>query len=381
MIFNPKAALVLNDVVITQKNYRDLIDSTPFAEEWSQNIVKFLNDFFNQSPLIELSTSGTTGHPKISKVLKEKLVYSAEATCRYFNLKSGDTALLSLSSSYIAAKMMVVRALALGLTLYVVKPSSNPLLDNNLPEDIDFAPFVPIQISSMIHNDLSLGKLIKIKQIIVGGTSVSYSLCEEIKKLPNRFYETFGMTETLSHVAIRSINDPENTSGTFNALPGITFEADHCNCLVINAPELLDGQLITNDMVELTNPVSFLWKGRFDHMINSGGIKINPETIEQQLEPFISGGYFIGSVPDAHLGEKMVLIIEDLPNNLHLCRLFEQMNDILPKYHVPKEVYQTSILLRNNNGKILRSEILKEIHIGSKKYQVVSSKKEGSESN
>ena len=167
MKFHPKAVLILNDVEITQKNYHDVFVSNPFTEDWSQGIVSFLNDFLNQSPLIELSTSGTTGQPKKNLILKEKMVYSAEATGRYFNLKPCDTALLSLSSSYIAAKMMVVRSLTLGLTLYIVKPTSNPLLDNNLPENIDFAPFVPVQISSMIHNDLSLEKLIKIKQIII----------------------------------------------------------------------------------------------------------------------------------------------------------------------------------------------------------------------
>jgi O-succinylbenzoic acid--CoA ligase len=375
-MFHPKARLMMDDVIITHENYRGLLVSNPFTEDWNQGILLFLKDFLNESPQIELSTSGTTGQPKKSLILKEKMLFSAYATGRYFNLKPEDTALLSLSSSYIAAKMMVVRALALGLTLFIVKPSSNPLLDTNLPEEIDFAPFVPLQISSMIHNDFSLKKLIKISQIIIGGSNVNYLLTEEIKKLPNKFFETFGMTETLSHVAIRPVNDRQDTAGAFTALPGITFETDNRNCLVINAPELLDSKLITNDVVELTNPVSFFWKGRFDNMINSGGIKINPEVIEKQLEPFIKSDYFVGSVPDDQLGEKMVLIIEDLPNNLHLCKLFEQMNDVLPKYHIPREVYLLSTFHRNNSGKILRKEIVKELLIGSKKYQVVCKKDE-----
>ncbi len=371
MNFHPKSILIMNDVVINHKNYLSIIQSNRFTQDWSQDTILFLKDFLNNSSQLELKTSGTTGKPKSNWIAKAKMVYSARLTGSYFDLKPGDLALLSLSSSYIASKMMIVRALTLGLTLYIVKPSSNPLLETNLPKKIDFAPFVPLQMTSMIDNELSLPRLKKIKQIIVGGGNLNYHLLEEIKHLPNKVYETFGMTETLSHIAVRRINDPQNNSLKFNALPGITFETDIRNCLVIDAPEISDEKLVTNDVIELSSPTSFEWKGRIDNMINSGGIKISAEAIEKQLEPFINSSFFVGSVPDNQLGEKVVLIIEDLPNNLHLCKLFEQMNEILPKYHVPKAMYAIPLLKRNINGKILRKEILEGLNEKSNKYQVV----------
>ena len=371
MIFHPKAILIMNDEVINPKNYLSIIQSNQFTEDWAQDIMFFLNDYLNDSSQLELKTSGTTGKPKSNWIDKVKMVYSARLTGSYFDLKSGDLALLSLSSSYIAAKMMIVRALTLGLTLHIVKPSSNPLLESNLPQIIDFAPFVPLQMATMIDNELSLSGLKKIKKIIVGGGNLNYHLSEEIKQLPNKIYETFGMTETLSHVAVRRINDHNNKSLKFNALPGISFETDNRSCLVIDAPEILGEKLVTNDVVKLSDPNSFEWKGRIDNMINSGGIKISPETIEKQLEPYINNPFFVGSVPDNQLGEKVVLIIEDLPNNLHLCNLFELMNEVLPKYHVPKVMYAIPVLKRNSNGKILRKDILEELDEKSNNYQVV----------
>lgn len=361
MNFHPKTVLIIGDEVITSENYYDILQSNKFTDDWAQSIISFLNDFLNESSQLEVSTSGTTGQPKSNWISKEKMVYSAQLTGNFFDLKPGDLALLSLSGSYIAAKMMIVRALTLGLTLHIVKPSSNPLLENNLPQRFDFAPFVPFQMTAMIHNELSLSRLKKIKQIIIGGSHINYQLLEEIKLLPNKVYETFGMTETLSHIAVRWINDSQNKSGNFNALPGISFETDTRSCLVIHAPKLLDEKLVTNDVIELTTPTSFEWKGRIDNVINSGGIKISPETIEKQLERFINSSFFVGSVPDNQFGEKVVLIIEDLPNNLHLCELLEQMNEVLPKYHVPKAIYAVPVLKRNNNGKILRKEILEEL--------------------
>ncbi len=371
MIFHPKAILIMNDVEINQKNYLSIIQSNRFTEDWTKDIMLFLKDFLNDSSQLELKTSGTTGIPKSNWIAKAKMVYSARLTGSYFVLKSGDLALLTLSSSYIAAKMMIVRALTLGLTLHIVKPSSNPLLETNLPKKIDFAPFVPLQIATMIDNELSLSRLKKIKKIIVGGGNLNYHLSEKIKQLPNKVYETFGMTETLSQVAVRRINDPQNNSLLFNALPGISFETDNRNCLVIDAPEILAEKLVTNDVIELSSPKSFEWKGRIDNMINSGGIKISPESIEKQLESFINSSFIVGAVPDNQLGEKVVLIIEDLPNNLHLCKLFEKMNEILPKYHVPKAIYAVLELKRNSNGKILRKEILDELDEKSSKYQEI----------
>ena len=272
MIFHPQTVLVLNKMIITKENHLDVIQSNQFSEDWCHEVISFLNDFLNQSSQIKLSTSGTTGQAKVNWVAKEKMVYSATATGNYFNLKPGNSAFLSLSSSYIASKMMIVRALTLGLAFYIVKPSSNPLLDYDLPSDIDFAPFVPLQLTAMLQNDLSRDKLKRIKQIIIGGSTINYALSEEIKKIPNKVFETFGMTETLSHVAVRQINNSPDSPTYFNALPEISFETDNRNCLIIHAPRLLDGKLVTNDVIDLVNSTSFLWKGRIDYVINSGGI-------------------------------------------------------------------------------------------------------------
>ena len=199
---------------------------------------------------------------------------SAQLTGKTFELKEGDSTLLCMPMKYVAGKMMVVRALALGLDLKVVEPSSSPLKGLNKP--IDFAAMVPLQLEK------SLNQLDKVKTLIVGGGQVNPALVDKLRDISTQVYETYSMTETLTHVAIKPLNGP-NKQDVFQALDGVQFEIDERDCLVIHAPMLNPNPVLTNDLVALIDETSFHWLGRYDNVINSGGIKIIPEKVEAKL--------------------------------------------------------------------------------------------------
>ncbi|HIC38349.1 MAG TPA: O-succinylbenzoic acid--CoA ligase, partial [Candidatus Marinimicrobia bacterium] len=270
---------------------------------------------------------------------------SAELTRKTFGLKKGDSALLCMPMKYVAGKMMVVRALELGLDLKVVEPSSNPL--KYMDEIIDFAAMVPFQLEN------SLNDLDQVKTLIVGGGQVSQQLIEKLQKISTQIFETYGMTETLTHVAIKPLNGP-NISDLFRALDGIRFEKDDRGCLAIHASALNPVPIVTNDLVELIDENSFRWLGRFDNVINSGGIKIIPEVVEAKLLSIIPNNrFFINGESDESLGEKVVLVVEG--------NVIEISFDSLEKFEKPKEIYFISEFLETESGKIRRGETLKII--------------------
>ena len=240
---------------------------------------------------------------------------------------------------------MVVRALELGLDLKVVEPSSNPL--NGIKEIIDFSAMVPFQLEN------SLNQLNKIKTLIIGGGQVSPKLVEKLQIESTQVYETYGMTETLTHVAIKPLNGP-NISDLFRALDGIHFEKDDRGCLAIHASALNPVPIVTNDLVELIDENSFRWLGRFDNVINSGGVKIIPELVEAKLLSIIPNNrFFINGESDESLGEKVVLVVEG--------NVIEISFDSLEKFEKPKEIYFISEFLETESGKIRRGETLKII--------------------
>ncbi|MFQ6678781.1 MAG: enolase C-terminal domain-like protein, partial [Fidelibacterota bacterium] len=310
----------------------------------------FVAEWLSPGKTMELQTSGSTGEPKILTVQKEWMSNSAQLTGRTFGLKKGETALLCLPMKYIAGKMMVVRALELDLDLKVVEPSSRPL--EEIEDTVGFTAMVPLQLEK------SLNHLYNVKTVIVGGGKVHSQLVEKLQSLPllndpssvlpydrgenkrnypkqlnsscatanrgntrgsikdkegfqsTKVYETYGMTETLTHVAVKPLNGP-NQSEVFTALNGVRFETDERDCLVIYAAMVNPEPVITNDIVELINETSFKWLGRFDNVINSGGVKIIPEVLEAKLAPVMyNRRFFITGEPDDSLGEKVVLVVE-----------------------------------------------------------------------
>lgn len=310
------------------------LDKSPI---WN-DVNPFISQWLNGDEEMTFQTSGSTGKPKSIHVKKEWMKNSAQLTGKTFGLKEGDSALLCMPMKYVAGKMMVVRALELGLELSVVEPSSSPL--EGLDGTIDFAAMVPLQLENSLQN------LEKVKILIVGGGQVHSALMEKLQSIKTNVFETYGMTETLTHVAVKPLNGPEKTD-VFQVLDGIHFETDDRECLVIHAPMLNPEPVVTNDLVELVDESSFRWLGRFDNIINSGGIKIIPEVVEAKLVDAIPDRrFFIAGIPDESLGEKVVLLVEGKEMEISL--------DALEKYTQPKEIYFFPEFSETNSGKIHR---------------------------
>ncbi len=310
------------------------------GEDFEKPVGDFLLDWFDSKDYIEMQTSGTTGTPKSITVSKQAMVNSALATGDFFDLQPGEKALHCLPVKYVAGKMMLVRAMILGFDLDFVAPSSHPLQNNET--DYDFVAMVPLQAQN------SIPELKKVKKMIVGGAAVNKTLEKQLLKLPTMVYETYGMTETITHIAARKLGDK-----AFTVLPHVNISYDDRNCLVIHALRISDEVIITNDMVELLNENQFIFLGRMDNVINSGGIKLIPEQIEHKLAHKIHERFFVASKPDAELGEKLLLVIEGESYSLE-----DTLYEDLDKYEKPKEVVFVSKFKETTTGKILRKETL-----------------------
>lgn len=307
------------------------------GDEYEKHIGEFLLEWLDDDLDIEVQTSGTTGKPKVIRLKKLAMIQSAIATGDFFSLEPGDKALLCLSAKYIAGKMMLVRAMILGLELDITTVDSKPLKYND--KQYDFAAMVPIQVEN------SLKKLQNIKKVIIGGATLSQSLIEKLKKLKKtKTYETYGMTETITHVAVRKIGD-----ATFKTLPNINISKDERDCLVIDAPKIMEDKVITNDVVDVVNENEFLWLGRFDNVINSGGIKLFPEQIEAKLQDLISDRFFIAGEKDEKLGEKVILVVESNKKDTD-----SSIFDVLEKFEKPKAIYFVPKFIETKTGKINR---------------------------
>lgn len=312
--------------------------------ETKRKVLEFIEEWNAPSQEIVVKTSGSTGRPKEIRLLKKHMIASAKATGDFLKLRKGHSALLCLSMDTIGGRMMVVRALVLDLELIVTDVTSTPLIGIN--EEIEFAAMVPMQIKkSLIENP---EQVIKIKKLIIGGGPVSEELIEHIQGISTKVYHTFGMTETISHIAMRSLNQP--LSSKFKCLPGITVD-ENKGSLVITAPKIGVHQLKTNDAVEIISSTAFRWLGRTDFVINSGGIKLHPEEIESKLAQLIPTPFFVYGDPCEILGEKLILIIENLENSSVSKR---DLQSILSKHAVPKEIRFVAQFNYTQSGKINR---------------------------
>lgn len=313
------------------------------GEEFEKEIGLFLLDWLDENDFIITQTSGTTGKPKPIEIKKQAMVNSAIATGNFFNINPGDKALHCLPSKFIAGKMMLVRAIILGLDLDLISP--NTRLENN-DKVYDFAAMVPLQVE---NNFTSLDQ---IKKIIIGGAPPSVELVSRLKALKNiEVFETYGMTETITHIAAKEIH-----ADYFEILPGISIETDERECLVIKAPRITSEKIITNDLVEILSKNRFKWLGRIDNVINSGGVKLFPEQIEKKIQQFISGRFFVSSETEEKLGNKLILIIEGNPITLDINKF-----NTLSKYERPKEIYFVERFSETRTGKINRNETLKKV--------------------
>ena len=317
--------------------------------EWEKKIYQFLIDFLDEKDYIEQLSSGTTGIPKKIKLKKTALVESANNTVNKLDLKWNDKALLCLPVDYIAGKMMIVRSFSAGLNLFWEKSSSNP----NLADygQIDFCAMVPLQVYNSITNNDAFNN---IRNLIIGGAEIRSDLLALFSNMHNNIYETFGMAETCSHIALRKISG-KNPDKYFKILPGVTISIDKRSCLVINT-SYLDYEIITNDIVGLIDNKHFIWKGRIDNLINSGGIKIIPEELEASITKIIDLKCAVLGVKDEKLGQKIVLIVES-EKEVYKDKLLLDMKENLKAYQVPRKIFIVDKIPRTNSFKIDRSKL------------------------
>lgn len=330
------------------REYSQNLTQTGIGEEIA--IGNFILEWLDDKDFIRVKTSGSTGMPKEIVLQKKQVINSATATVKYFNLEEDTKALLCLPSEYIAGKMMLVRAMTAGWDLYTTSPEKNPLESTN--EQFDFTAMVPYQV---FH---SLADLHKVKKMIVGGGAVSWELEEKLQELNTQVFATYGMTETISHIAVRPLNGMER-SPIFAALPEVSFSQTEMGCLQILAPTISDESVSTNDVVELLSPTSFKFMGRIDNVINTGGVKVHPEMVEEKLSPYIKLPFFIASEENEALGEQVVLIVES--DHQLQSEDFPNIFEMLSPYEKPKKIYNLPQFSYTETGKIKRAEVLSKL--------------------
>ncbi|PQA95575.1 AMP-dependent synthetase [Chryseobacterium shigense] len=331
------------------------INNLSSQTDFEYKLKNFLEEWFSNGETVKVQTSGSTGIPKVFEIEKKKMINSAVMTCDFLGLKEGNKALLCLPVDYISGKMMVVRSIQRKLKLIVTEPSLKPT--EYLDQEVDFCAMTPLQVEN------SLDKLHLIKNLIIGGAAVSENLKEKIlntellSRTSNRIFETYGMSETLSHIALKQIiPKPEEY---FTAFENVSITTDERGCLEIWAPNVNAEVLKTNDLVEIKNGKQFKFLGRIDNVINSGGAKIFPETLEALVKKEIPNEAVFLGIEDDRLGQKLILIIEgeesaDLSEKV-LKIPFEK------SFHKPKEVIFTEKIPRTPNGKVNRIELHKII--------------------
>ncbi len=324
----------------------------------------FIKDWLNGTEYFTLNTSGSTGTPKEIIVTREQMIASALLTQQAIGLKRGFTAFVCLDTKYIAGKMMLVRCFVTGMKLIAVNPSANPLKEISTGQEIDFAAFVPYQIQEMLSSDCD-GRLNQIHAAIIGGAALDHFTREKLQLSSCQFYATYGMTETVSHIALQKLNGPDS-SEFFQTLSGIQIKLDDRSCLIIKSP-YLKGEIHTNDIVEIISTNEFKWIGRYDNVINSGGVKVSPENIEPVIEKILNKAginrlFFLAGAPDQRLGEKILLIIEGerLENNT-LEEIISMFKHTLLVYEIPKEIVFKKKFLCTETGKINRIKTIELI--------------------
>jgi len=314
-------------------------------------IGKFIMDWMDKEDFIHVKTSGSTGDPKTIQISKQAMVSSAIRTGNFFDVHIGDSALHCLPADFIAGKMMLVRAMILGLSLDLVQPTSDPMKDVN--RSYDFVAMTPMQAF------YSIEKLDQIKTLIIGGAPIYPELNEKLVALHSNCYETYGMTETITHIAAAPLAIPKQP---FRALEGIHLQTDKEGCLVVDAPDITNQLIHTHDLVDMHDEKTFTYLGRKDNVINSGGVKISPEVVEEKLAHHIPSPFFLYGVPDKVLGQKLVMIVEGEETSEAV--VLEQLAtcDSLEKFEIPKSTHFVSEILRNN-GKYLRNKTVEKYGI------------------
>lgn len=313
--------------------------------EFLQDLDAFLQEWQNDEPTVWVHTSGSTGTPKPMKVEKKRMEASARLTCSFLGLKEGDSALLCMPLPYIAGKMVVVRSLVAGLNLIPVAPSGHPLKD--LKEAPTFAAMIPMQVYNTLQVPEEKAILMGTKHLIIGGGAIDNALANELKDFPNQVWSTYGMTETLSHIALRRLNGTD-ASDWYTPFDNVRIRLSEEGTLIIHAPNVCAEELTTNDIAEINEEGKFRILGRKDNTINSGGVKIQIEQVEATLKAHLDIPFQITARKDAKFGEIVVLIYNKVGNEDDIRRVCESE---LPTYWAPKAYIAVDELPMTGTGK------------------------------
>ncbi len=330
--------------------------------EFETHTFSFIKQWLTEGDDFSITTSGSTGNPKTIALIRAQMQSSAKMTIKFLGLKENDISLVCLSTQYIAGRMMLVRAFEAGMFIVAQEPSANPL--RNITAHIDFMAVVPLQFQTMLaESEHFIAQLNNMKAILIGGASINSTLKEEIKKINSPVFATYGMTETISHIALQKLNGDDATE-KYKVLPGIHIQKDERGCLVIHAP-YLGHAITTNDLVEITSDNEFQWLGRWDNIINTGGIKIIPEKLETAISFAIKSlgadtNFFVHGIADERLGQKLILVIET-EEDINRGKIFSMLSQVLPKYEVPKEIVTIPTFNYTQTGKINRRESMLKI--------------------
>ena len=357
-----RKSLILN----SKTYYYERIKSGRWREEaltpFENNTLLFCRDWLNGRASFEFFTSGSTGPPKAITVSRTQMTASARLTVQKFGLVSGDCLLVCIDTAFIGGKMMLVRGMEHDLSLTIVSPSADPLSDLGDTERFDFTALVPLQLKAILEKRPENAAILAgMKGIIVGGGPVSTSLQDTIQHIQAPIYSTYGMTETVSHVALRKLNDQDKRS-YFSTLPEVVISKDGRGCLIVKGPMTNFKPVVTNDLVTLLSPTQFKWEGRIDNVINSGGVKINIEILENKIETILNDmgikkRLIVAAKKDASLGEKAVLILEGAAlSQQQEQTLTNVFRKTLPAYHHPKNIYYLNRFIETKSGKIQRLE-------------------------
>jgi O-succinylbenzoic acid--CoA ligase len=347
------------------------ISQTVLCSSYNQLVINFCIAWQSSKQEFIVHTSGSTGVPKPITLTRQQMKNSVLATAEALNLKQNERFLICLNTEYIAGKMMLVRGMELNVEMIIVPPKRNPLEDFDEKMWFDFAAFVPMQLQTILEESPEkIAILRQMKVIIIGGAPVSYSLLKKIRatKALDRvpIYSTYGMSETVTHIAIKRLNGKgkKEISDTYKTLPNVKIRTDERGCLVISAPHTLGKEIITNDLVTIKSESEFEWLGRADFVINTGGVKVFPEKIESFIERAfyelaLQRRFFISSMIDETLGEKVVLMIEGLPFSKKFENdLLANLKANLPAYHTPKHFFYLSEFIMTQTDKVDRKKCM-----------------------
>jgi o-succinylbenzoate---CoA ligase len=330
-----------------------LIDLSP---GWYKEILNFIVQWLNHDDHVIVQTSGSTGKPKSIQLKKKWMEYSAIQTCRYFRLDEQSNLLLCLPARYIAGKMMIVRAISSGCNLITIEPRVNPF--ENISEKIDLAAITPHQLYESLE---TLTANAHIKTIIVGGGEIPPALEDQIQILPQNIYATYGMTETSTHVALRKVNGG-NRSQFYTIIGDTEISLDERGCLLLKNPNLFDGRLVTNDIVELIDDRSFRWLGRWDNVINSGGIKLVAEDLEKKIAHLRKDKMLFTGIPDEKLGNACILVVKSQQlSEKEKSGLRDELSRLIPRYALPRIIVSLPKLPLLESGKVDRISLRKKI--------------------